>query len=416
MFARWYTSTFEALHVRDFRILWMGSTLATLAFMMTRTVQTVVAFDLGGNSTTVGVVALGSGVSMLLIGPIGGVLADRLSKRQVLFLGQASVGLCFTAIGMLILVDLITIWLLVALSFVMGMSFAFIGPTRQAYVGELVPHDLLPNAVALSQLSMNFSRVASPMLAGGLIALTFSGTGGTYLVMGAILFAVVASLTLMPPSHPVSSNRSMSGDFIAGINHVRERPRLLLLTLSFVLIVIIGMPFHTVLPALLENELDQSAETIGFLFTVEAIGGLITAMLVAGSVRGRRGLHVMIGLGILFGVVLIGLAVSPNFLLASIAMFFIGVGLSGFQLTNNALLMMEADREYFGRVMSLVYLAWGGQGLTSLPIGMLADAIGERAVLAIEGILSIIIVVMLGFGFAKIGREQPASQPIQSIQ
>ena len=78
--------------------------------------------------------------------------------------------------------------------------------------------------------------------------------------------------------------------------------------------------------------------------------------------------------------------------------------------------MMEADREYFGRVMSLVYLAWGGQGLTSLPIGMLADAIGERAVLAIEGILSIIIVVMLGFGFAKIGREQPASQPIQSIQ
>lgn len=407
MLARWYKTTFEALEIRDYRVLWWGSTLATLAFMMTRTVQSVVAFDLGGNSTTVGIVALGSGISMILIGPIGGVLADRLSKRLVLLVGQSLVGFCFAVIGVLILVDVITIWMLVVLSFVMGFSFAFIGPTRQAYVGDVVSRELLPNAVALSQLSMGFSRVVSPMLAGGLIALSFSGTGGTYLVMGGILFAVVATIWMLPSSQPAPSGRSLTGDFRAGVDHVRQRPRLLLLVLSFVLVVIIGMPYVTVLPAMLENELGRSSNTIGLLFTIEAIGGLLTGLIVAGSVRGERARQVMITLGITFGIALIALALVPSFELALVAIFFMGVGLTGFQLTNNALLMMEADREYFGRVMSLVMLAWGGQGLTALPIGMLADRIGERWVLAIQGGVVIVVVLLAGVAFAMVGRRTP---------
>lgn len=404
MLARWYATTFEALRVRDYRVLWWGSTLATLAFMMTRTVQSVVAFDLAGNSTAVGIVALGSGVAMIFIGPLGGVLADRLSKRLVLLFGQSLVGLCFTTIGVLILTDVISLWMLVALSFVMGISFSFIGPTRQAYVGELVDRDLLPNAVALSQLSMGFSRVVSPMLAGGLIALSISGTGGTYLVMGAILFTVVATLTMLPASTPVPSGKSITGDFTAGLGHVRDRPRLAVLILSFVLVVIIGMPYITVLPALLENELGQSSETIGLLFTVEAIGGLITGLLVAGSVRGASAAKVMFALGVLFGVSVIGLALVPTLAVALVAVFFMGVGLTGFQLTNNALLMMEADQEYFGRVMSLVMIAWGGQGLTALPIGMLADRIGERPVLAIEGAAIVLVVVGSAIAFSLVGR------------
>ncbi len=404
MLARWYATTFEALRVRDYRVLWWGSTLATLAFMMTRTVQSVVAFDLAGNSTAVGIVALGSGLAMIFIGPLGGVLADRLSKRLVLLFGQSLVGICFTTIGVLIVTDVISLWMLVALSFVMGVSFSFIGPTRQAYVGELVDRDLLPNAVALSQLSMGFSRVVSPMLAGGLIALSWSGTGGTYLVMGAILFAVVATLSLLPASSPVPSGKSITGDFAAGLGHVRDRPRLLVLILAFVLVVIIGMPYITVLPALLENELDQPSETIGLLFTVEAIGGLVTGLLVAGSVRGPNAAKVMFALGVLFGLAVIALAIVPSLSLALVAVFFMGVGLTGFQLTNNALLMMEADQEYFGRVMSLVMIAWGGQGLTALPIGMLADRIGERPVLAIEGAAIVAVVLAAAFAFSVTGR------------
>jgi MFS family permease len=414
MLLRWYATTFESLRVRDYRVLWWGSTLATLAFMMTRTVQSVVAFDIAGNSTAVGVVALGSGIAIIFIGPIGGVLADRLSKRQVLLTGQSLVGICFTTIGVLILTDVIELWMLVSLSFLMGLCFSFIGPTRQAYVGELVTRDLLANAVALSQLSMGFSRVISPMLAGGLIALAISGTGGTYLVMGAILFGVVATLSLLPASRPKPSGKSLTGDFAAGLEHVRERPRLMLLVISFILVIIIGQPYVTVLPALLEHELGHSSETIGILFTVEAIGGLLTGLLVAGSVSGANAARVMFALGVMLGVGLIGLAFVPNLAFALVAEFFMGAGLTGFQLTNNALLMLEADQAYFGRVMSLVMIAWGGQGLTALPLGVLADRIGERPVLAIEGVLIIAVVLTAAFLFSLIGRTA-SGRPSEAI-
>ncbi|MBT5775658.1 MAG: MFS transporter [Dehalococcoidia bacterium] len=393
MLSRWYAATFEALTIPSFRILWGGSTFALLAFMMTRTVQSVVAFDLAGSSTAVGVVALGSGISMVFVGPIGGVFADRLSKRRVLLTGQSLIGFLFLVIGLLIVSDQLTIGLLVGLTFLMGLCFAFIGPTRQAYVGELVPRELLPNAVALSQLSMAFARVASPLVAGVLIAWSFSGTGGTYLFMSSLFLLVVATLFRLPASEPSSSGKSVFGDLGAGLSHVRERPRLMLLVGSFILVTIVGQPFVTVLPALLEHELGQPTERIGLLFTVEAVGGLATGLAIAGMMRGAGAWRLMLSMGVLSGVSMIALAVAPSFVTVLLAMFIVGVGYTGFQVTNNALLMMEADPAYFGRVMSLMMLAWGGQGLTALPIGVLADRIGEREVLAMEGVVIIVITV-----------------------
>ena len=393
MLSRWYAATFEALTVSQFRTLWMGTTIASLAFMMTRTVQSVVAFDLAGNSTAVGVVALGSGLSMVFLGPIGGVFADRLSKRKVLLVGQSLVGLSFLLIGALIVSDRLTIGLLVALTFAMGLCFSFIGPTRQAYVGEVVPRDLLPNAVALSQLSMGFARVVSPLVAGLLIAWSFSGTGGTYIFMSSLFVLVVATLFQLPASTPAASGRSVFGDLGAGLSHVRERPPLMLLVGSFIVVTIVGQPYVTVLPALLEHELGQPTSRIGLMFMIEAAGGLITGLAAAGMVRGAAAWRLMLVMGVLAGLSLIGLALAPNFLMAALAMFVVGVGYTGFQVTNNALLMMEADAAYFGRVMSLMMLAFGGTGLVSFPIGLVADRIGERWMLGIEGGLVLVVAV-----------------------
>ena len=408
MLSRWYAATFEALTIPSFRILWGGSTFALLAFMMTRTVQSVVAFDLAGNNTAVGLVALGSGVSMVFIGPIGGVFADRLSKRRVLLVGQSLIGFWFLVIGLMLATDRMTIGLLMALTFMMGTCFAFIGPTRQAYVGELVPRELLPNAVALSQLSMAFARVASPLVAGLLIAWSFTGTGGTYLFMSSLFLLVVATLFRLPSSAPTSSGRSVFSDLGAGLSHVRERPPLLLLVGSFILVTIVGQPFVTVLPGLLEHELGQPTERIGLLFTIEAIGGLATGLAIAGMMRGARAWRLMFTMGVLSGLSMILLAVSPSFVTVLGAMFVVGVSYTGFQVTNNALLMMEADPAYFGRVMSLMMLAWGGQGLTAFPIGVLADRIGERQVLALEGVVIVVIATVSWVVYGVIARRATA--------
>ncbi len=87
MITAWFTRTFDALSIPALRVLWLGTMVAFLSFMMAWTVQSVVAFELVGTNEAVGLVALGSGVSMLVMGPVGGVLADRLSKRLLLLGG-----------------------------------------------------------------------------------------------------------------------------------------------------------------------------------------------------------------------------------------------------------------------------------------------------------------------------------------
>ena len=157
MIRRWARTTFLALGNPQFRLLWIGSLFSMLAFMMQWTAQAVVAFDLGGTNSAVGLVQLGIGLSMLVLGPIGGVIADRVSKKPMVFWGQTIVAASFVATGAMILAGALTLPWLVVLTAVMGVVFAFTGPTQQAWVGEMVPPSMLPNAVALSQLAGNAS-------------------------------------------------------------------------------------------------------------------------------------------------------------------------------------------------------------------------------------------------------------------
>lgn len=416
MFRAWTRRTFESLALPDFRILWLGTSFAFIAFMMSWTTQSVVAFDLAGTNKAVGVVSLGSGLAMLVVGPFGGVLADRFSKRRLLLLGQSMVALTFLVIGLLILSDAITIALLVAATFVMGIAFSFTGPTRQAYVGELVPRDKLPNAVALSQMPMTVSRVVSPLLAGALIGISVIGAGGTYLFMTGLFVIVLGTLWRLPNSgRRQGPARSVRADFTAGFAHVRSRPRLRLLVLSFILLVMLGFPYQTVLPALLENELARPAREVGFMLGISAAGGLAAALAVAGLAGGRFAWPTMYGMGLLFGGALIVLAAMPTYGLALAVMVIVGVGSTGFQMLNNALQMSETEPAYYGRVMSLTMLAWGSQSLTAMPYATLADAAGERTALVVMGcaVLGLVAVSMLVA--AAIGRraEEPGLRPAE---
>src|SRR5688572_17647916 len=131
MISAWANSTFRALRNPNYRTLWIGTTISFLAFMMSSIVQSVVAFDLTGKNGAVGLVALGMGVATIFVSPFGGVIADRVSKRKLLLIGQTVIGINFLVVGLLIVTDQITIIFLVASTFVLGTVFSFIAPARQ---------------------------------------------------------------------------------------------------------------------------------------------------------------------------------------------------------------------------------------------------------------------------------------------
>lgn len=409
MISKWAHTTFQSLGSRDYRMLWVGTTVSFLAFMMSSVVQSIVAYELTGTNKAVGLVAVGMGVATLLISPFGGVIADRVSKRKLLFIGQTIIGLNFGAVGTLIITGQITLAALVASTFVMGAVFSFIGPARQAWIGDLLPGDQLPNGIALQQVSMTATRIFGPFLAAGLAGLAFIGTGGTYLFMGALFGLVVFTLVLLPPTQPRAHKEgvTMLGDMKLGVTHMTQRPRLLLLSLSFIGMIMAGYSYFVVLPGFLENELGRDPKHIGLLLGISAVSGLVVTIGLASLAASRHAWTMMLAGGLILGVSLVLLSMASSFALALGAMLLVGAGSSAFQMLNNSLVMQESDPAYYGRVMSITMLAWGFNGLVGFPFGILADAAGERMTLLAMGLLCVLVTGLTALFHASLRRREP---------
>ena len=242
------SGTFAALTHPAYRRLWSGSTVAMVAFMMSFMLVPSVAFEITGSNTSAGLAQMGSGIGMLIVSPIGGVVADRVHKKPVVLAGQIVPGLVILAVGILIITDNITVPLLTIGTLIMGLGFSFMGPARQAWVAELVPKASLPNAIALQQLAQNIAQVGAPLCIALLVG-TVVGTGGAYLFM-ASLFLVVLPLTLsLPNTEPVAKEpRSMRSEMVDGVRYVWSDLRLRTLWLGFMGIVVCGFAFQTLLP------------------------------------------------------------------------------------------------------------------------------------------------------------------------
>jgi len=344
---------------------------------------------------------------MLIVGPFGGVIADRVSKKPMVLWGQSIIGVTFFVTGAMILAGTLTLVWLMVLTTIMGLVFAFLSPTLQAWIGEIVPRRMLPNAVALSQLAASGSRVVGPFAAGTMLATAAIGAGGAYLFMGTLFMVVLATLLRLPPTRakPDGERRPVLAELAEGIRYVAGHSAIRTLMLLFMAVVVLGYMWQIVLPAFLERHLGRSPTDIGLILTVNAVAALAVALPLAGIVSTRWAWPAMFACIALLGVGFLLLATASSFEMALLAACALGPGLSGFMLVNNALTMANTDPGYFGRVMSLTMLAWGFQGTLSLPFGILADTIGEREMLAIMGVLLFGIAIVGGFVALRLARR-----------
>ena len=163
--------TFQALAVPRYRILWWGTLFSFLGMQMQMIARGYLAYDLTNSNTALGGVMIAFGVPQLVFGLWGGVVADRMAKRNVLILWQSAIALGSGLMAAAIATDHVAYWMLIATGVLTGTAFAFIGPARQAFIGDLVPAELMGNAIVLQQASMNGTRVFGPALAGVLIAI-----------------------------------------------------------------------------------------------------------------------------------------------------------------------------------------------------------------------------------------------------
>lgn len=375
--------SFAALGVRDFRVLWAGTWASYVPFFMTGVVQSVVAFELTGRNRAVGTVVFTQGVAMLLCAPVGGAGADRWPKRRVLALTQCAAAATFGTLAVLRAEGLLTIGALAAGSLVLGIAISFLGPARHAFAAELVPPGLRGNAVTLNQVPLTGSQVVGPAVAGLLLASPLGATGA-YALMGALYVASALSLAWLPRSsrRATAAETHVLADLRDGLRYVRSHRRLRLIVPFFASVVMSGLSYVTVLPGLVENQLGRPAEAVSALLFTSAVAGLAATLAAARIADSRHALPVFVGTPFVLAVGLFALSAAPAFAAAVAAMLVVGVGFSGLQSLNAAVIVRATEPAYFGRVFSLSMLAFAGVSLMGLPVGFLADAVGERWTLA----------------------------------
>lgn len=382
-------ATFAALGIRDYRIFWFGMIASMTAMQMQMIARGYLAFELTHRATAVGLVSVAWGLPQIIFSLFGGVVADRVEKRNLLMITQSLTGLLALITAILVHSGVITITHLIVLGVLQGIVFAFNMPARQSLVPELVGKQHLMNAIALNNAGMNFTRIFGPSLAGLIIASDLIGLTGVYYLNACLYIVYIAFISRLPISGAAGRRvkGSMAAEFTDGMRYIRRQPMLpTLLTLGF-LPIIFGMPYQTMLPVISKTVYDAGSRGLGFMGTAAGIGALAGSLTIASLTGIKRKALLQLVMGIGFGVALIAFALSPTLWVALIALLFVGGTATFYQTLNNTLVMTSTDSEYQGRVMSVYMMSMSLMPLSALPVGIIVDQIGARQTIGIAGAL-----------------------------
>jgi predicted MFS family arabinose efflux permease len=378
---------FKAFQYRDFRLMWLGACTSSVGTWMQKLAQSWLVLQISGSPFLLGLDSFLGEIPIFLFSLIGGVVADRTDRRHLLLASQFVQMSCAFLLAVLIAFDVVKVWHILTLSFVVGLAQAFGGPAYQALIPSLVRSEDLSNAIALNSIQFNLARVIGPMLGG--LALTKLGAAWCFGLNGVSFVAVIISLLMLQIRfNPERTNDSMLYSMKQGIGFMRKHGAMeSLIALAF-LMTLLGIPLIVFLPVFARDVFHHGPNTYTLLLSISGAGSVLGALVVAamGNIR-RKGLTALLML-VALGVCMSGFALSKSLLLSCVLLFLGGVALiSVFSLVTSLVQLIAVD-EMRGRVMSVYNVAFrGGMPIGSLVTGSLVPVFSAPAVLACNGIL-----------------------------
>ncbi|WP_232676294.1 MFS transporter [Nocardioides sp. R-C-SC26] len=397
--------TFRSLANPNYRRYAAGSLVSNTGTWMQRVAQDWLVLSLGGSGVALGITTGLQFLPILLLSPYAGVVADRLPKRRLLQVTQASMGITAGALGLLAILDLAQIWHVYVLAFVFGVGAAFDGPARQSFVSELVDADDVTNAVGLNSAGFNLARILGPALAGLLIGAFGGGASATGWVIGlnAVSYlAVIAQLRRMDQDllHPARPTQRRRGALREGVRYVAGQPRMVLILIVVFFAGTFGMNFQITSALMATDVFAKGAGEFGVLGSALAVGSLTGALLAARRTRIRHRMLVLAAVG--FGVAEIVAATLPSYTAFMLFCPVIGFCTLTLLTSANSILQVSAAPEFRGRVMALyMTIVMGGTPVGSPIIGAIGEHWGPRWTLAVGGAMTILGAVLAVVVFAR---------------
>jgi MFS family permease len=381
-------------HSPNLRIYLTGHCISVIGTWVQRVAQDWLVLEITHNGAALGISVAAQFVPMLVLGPYGGLLVDRLDRRRTIVATQAVSGLLAVALAAITLLDVVQLWSVLLLGLGLGLVTVLDVPARQAFIASMVEPADYANAQALASSVNNSGRLIGPALAGVLIAA--AGVGAAFIVNAASFVAVLISLAVLKVDRLRPSPRipRKKGQVREGVRYMWNSPQLRMTILLVAVVAVFGQNFRVVLPLAATELYHGDASTYGWLTSAIGLGALVGAFVSAG-------VHIPTSWSVLlttvaFGGVNIVAAFSSTIAMALAVMFGVGITNIIFNTLARTVLLLNAEPEMHGRIMAIhgqVFL--GSTPIGGPLVGWLCELWGARTGFFIAGGSALLAAVLL---------------------
>ena len=382
-----FRRTFESLTYPEYRAFWISLVLMMAGINMQMLARGQLAWELTNDNFYVALVGAGFAPPVLLFSIFGGVLADSWDRKRMVQYGQLIVAAIAAGVGVAILTDNISVWILLVAALLQGTVWSFMMPARQSIIPELVPKHGLTNAIAVSASGMSLMTLTGPGLGGLSYALV--GPGPTYFVIAVLNIAAFVLMRGVPTANGAASGGRRPAEVLAaagdGLRYAFRNKTILFLLLLLVATTMSSMSFRSLMPAYADDVLGGGPRLLGVLMSMIGAGALFGTLFVASlSSTIRRGM-ILLGATGLSALAILGSAFVSLALAAGALMAILGLGDAGRRSLNASLLMEESDEAHRGRVMGIYMMNFGLTPLAAVPLGILAEQTSLQLAFAVAG-------------------------------
>ncbi len=394
-----FLQTFRSLRHRNYRLLWFGTLFSSSGQWIQQVTLGWMTYDMTGSAFMLGAVNGCRSLPLLVLGPFGGVAADRADKKSLILMTQIGLMLATVVFATVIVTGQLAVWHLFAFSLVTGVGWAFNMPVRQSIVPSIVPRADLMNALALNSAGFNITRIIGPAVAGLLIAKL--GPGENFFIQSAAYLGVaLTALQLRLPPIQRAASSSVRTNLREGAAFVWKHPTLRTQMTLALVPVVIALPFMALMPVFARDVLHKGPGGFGIMMGAPGIGAVAATLFIAtiGEVE-RKGV-LLFGAIVSLGVMLMLFSLSRSFPLSLAILVGVGASQMLYMTTNQTLIQLTAPEALRGRVMGIYMLNQGLLPLGALFAGTLADlSSAPIAVFTMGG-----LVTLLALFFARQAR------------
>ncbi|GLI53288.1 MFS transporter [Thermodesulfovibrio yellowstonii] len=376
------------LKIKEFRAYWIGQIISLSGTWMQQIAQSWLVYVLTKSAFYLGLISFLASFPALLFTLFGGVIADRYPRRNILIVTQCLSCLPAVILGILIHLNVINIWHIAAASFILGVATAFDMPARQAFITEIVSHEMITTAVAMQSISFNIARIAGPVFAGFIV--THLSFYMCFYLNALSFIPLILILLSIKPDFPLSAseNSSFRKSLKEGFRFLLKNEQILYTICAVGIFTLFGLSFMTILPIIAGEVLNVGAKGFGIIVSSIGAGSLLAGILIALKKDIKEKLNHIFRASLLFPVAIFGIAFFNEFYITISFAFIIGFALVNFFIVSNSFIQHQTEQRLRGRIMSFfAFVFLGFTPIGNLLAGILVDRFGVKPVLELYSLI-----------------------------